>query len=83
MKMVKATWIDSAFGRHGWESKKHYANIEPQTCTTVGFLVKRSASKVIIALNTDQHGDVADCMVIPRKNIKKLEYLKPIVSIPK
>jgi hypothetical protein len=78
LKRVSVTWVDSA-AVGGWQ-KPEMVNADPMVCESVGFLVRRDAKSILLALNAaisaDSSTAYGDYMVIPNCAVKKIKNLK-------
>ena len=73
-KIAKVTWMDIA-GHSSWRKEEEARGSEPIPITSVGFLIHKTRCKVVLALNYDHGGQVADTLTIPRHNITGIEII--------
>ena len=72
-KLVHVEWEDSAF-TPGWRSHDH--NLPGTSpCESVGFLLEKSKSRVILAMQVNGDGGYGEAMAIPRSVVKKIREL--------
>ena len=64
-KKVQVSWYDST-SRGRWVESSIARDYKPAGIRTVGLLVKKTKREVVVALNTDEDGDVSDVITIPR-----------------
>ena len=79
VKIFAVDWEDAQ--RHTeWMDAADAANLEPPLCTTVGFIVKRTKTKLVISA-TIGHGDsdIGEVLVIPAGWVKSVEPLGEIL----
>ena len=75
LKTYIVEWDDSA-ACNGWRPIEKMRAETPATCVTAGFLVEKSAKKVVLSLSHDYGGGhVAETLVIPRENVKSCRRL--------
>lgn len=79
LKLVLIEWEDSVLGFQGWKQVSENINNETNFIS-VGFLILRDKSKVIIYPHIDLHkgkeGSGTGDITIPVSAIKKIKYLK-------
>ena len=73
MKIVKINWLDSGSKYRNWEFKDDWS-LEPLECMSVGFLVEKTAKKVVIA-QSDGQDEWGRLFVIPKGCITKIEEI--------
>ena len=71
MKFVLIEWVDSNF-HHGWDSEIP----ELAYCVTAGILVNKCKESISVAIAQSNNGNMANCMIIPRKCITSIKELK-------
>lgn len=77
---VEVEWIDSC-SYSGWEdAAEKVAVAKPTTCRSVGYLIRRDASALVLVQSADLddvHGDrYADALAIPAKMVVRVRRLK-------
>ena len=80
---VLIEWVDSAdIGAATWLSPDGLEedDVSPCSVVSVGWLVQKSKSAVLLTLCISEGGDVRGAFVIPRVNIKRLVRLSPTVK---
>lgn len=76
-------WVDSAdIGAATWLSLDGLDDDDASPCgvVSVGWLVSKSKSAVVLTLSLSESGDARGAFVIPTVNIKKLTRLRPCKS---
>lgn len=74
---VEVEWLDSA-SREGWTSATTgEVIIDPIKCYTVGYLIHKDRSKVVLIQSLSDSNFVDQILVIPRGMIVSIETLKP------
>lgn len=69
--LVQVEWIDSCGEDYGWDDIESIEEVEPARITTVGFRIKETKEKIILALSVDFDNDQASSyIVIPTAVIK-------------
>lgn len=71
-QMVMVKWVDSA-AEGGWKT-------EPEggisACESIGFLIKKDRTEVIVAQSRSDRGFVSDFIAIPRSCVKAIRVLR-------
>jgi len=79
VQIVAVDWLDAQ--RHmDWTDQADAEALEPPLCTTVGFIVKRTRKKLVLAA-TIGHGDsdIGEIIVIPSGMVRSVEPLGEIL----
>lgn len=71
MKIVTVTWVDSATC-HGWIPRAE--PVSPLECQSVGYLVKRTKKKVVLA-HSKNDGQWCGVIAIPRSAVTSVSRL--------
>ena len=79
-KIVLVEWLDACGGeRRGWRPMKEVQAQEPAKCQSVGFLVRKTKTEVVVCPHLARLGDDVDGdaeLAIPRSWVKKIKVLK-------
>lgn len=75
LPIIEVEWTDSC-SVGGWKSRADYEKYEPDECRSIGYLVKRTHSHIILVqTQSDQNSNVTDGITIPRSAIKSVRKL--------
>ena len=74
-KKVEITWLDTV-GCMEWVLLEDTLKMKPTETKSVGYLIKSSRDKVIIAATYNSMGSYGDRNVIPRGCIKSVKVLE-------
>ena len=74
-KKVQVSWCDST-SRGRWVESSIAKDYKVAEIRTVGLLVEKTKHEVVVALNTDEDGDVSDVITIPRGCIRSITELQ-------
>ena len=73
---VAVRWNDAASHETGWikpaEIPKNMLGVKS---VSVGFLLRKSRSEVVLAMNSSENGTYADLMVVPRCLVTSIKRL--------
>jgi len=76
VKIVCIEWVDSC-SDGDWQSKENALTHSISQCASVGFLVRKTKSDVLIAQSESYDtGNISGLMAIPKKCIKSIEVIK-------
>jgi len=74
--LVLIEWVDITKHCTGWIPEEDVIdNMSFMQCSSVGFLVSKSKDAIVIT-QTRTNNQITDPLVIPRRVIKKMRYLK-------
>jgi hypothetical protein len=76
---VLIEWGDAADVGEGWMALKSFrgSDVAPCGVVSVGWLVSKSKSAVLLALSVTEFDDARNTFVVPRACIRKMVRLKP------
>lgn len=75
-KIVCVEW-DDASGQNGWRQEKDVLNLSLSKCESVGYLVKKNKTQIILVQSIDRDLKSMDnSLTIPRKCVKRIVELK-------
>ena len=72
LKPVAVLWVDSQ-AQPGWGEYKRDVDL---VCSTVGHLVERTKTRIVVALSLSQN-HYGDYLTIPRCAVKSIHHLNP------
>ena len=76
MKIVELSWVDACSLGNAWDSRKEGEIGEPFKCQTVGYLVRKTRKKIIVAQSQClENNDIMNRMVIPRGCVTEIKEL--------
>jgi hypothetical protein len=75
MPVVEVEWDDSCSGG-GWSTADQYAKRDVLPACSVGYLLSRDRTRIIIVQSQAENGDVNDCITIPRGMVKQIRVLE-------
>ncbi len=73
-RRVTVHWVDSCSFR-GWVDEEDAPERRPIQCVTTGYLLRRTDGHVEIAQNLGENDTMGEVMVIPTRNITRVERL--------
>ena len=78
--MVRVTWMDARDMETGWVSVKDIITAPLAKCQDVGWMVVNNEEKIIIMRSwsfedKEEHQEGGGATAIPKKWVKKIEYL--------
>lgn len=76
MKLVLIKWIDAVTADHGWRSMDEVQKMKPSKCQSVGWLLKKTATHVVLVSSIGE-GDCDGDITIPVGMIKEIIPLVP------
>ena len=80
LKVICVYWVDASHYGDSREIDWLRDNARPVRNTSVGFAIKENRELIIIAHEVDEQGRARNTTVIQRKDVIKVEYLKPVVK---
>ena len=81
-QVLLVEWED-ATGRLGWQDESEAAGASVMLCTSVGILVSRNESRVVLALTAcDAEEMVSNTLVVPTRFIRKTKRLATLKGKP-
>ena len=76
LPIVLVDWIDASALEAGWEVREKQAAINPGLAYTVGLLLRKDRTAIVVACTYDPLNDtVVGGMTIPRVWVKKIKRL--------
>lgn len=73
-EIVEVEWAD-AVTRGGWKAPTDYQAEESMPCRTAGYLLKQTATEVVIIQSMSPSPSLSDSMTIPAGWVKKIRRL--------
>lgn len=74
MKLVRVKWKDAASAREWWHDRD--ATCRPIAVTSIGFVHKKTKTRIEIFSWRDKNGRMGGLSVIPRSGITKIKRIK-------
>ena len=74
--LVRVEWVDPTGLAGTWIHRDQAVTLEPMRCTTVGTILKRTKSLLILAASQGEEGQVSDVTAIPRACVRKITRLR-------
>lgn len=70
-KVVQVRWADIVAGG-GWRSEDAARKSQPAACVSVGYVLRRTRSTLVLASSWSEDGEVLQTIVIPRGAVKSV-----------
>lgn len=74
-KIVEVDWKD-ACGQAGWDDIEEHRSLEPMPCKSVGYLLKKNKTEIVLAFCQAGHGGINSSMCIPMVWVSKIKVIK-------
>lgn len=72
--LVEVLWEDAAALPHGWNDKP--PKVEPHMALSVGYLIINNKEAVVLAMDSDFHGQHCSLGQIPKGMVRKITVLR-------
>ena len=75
LRRVEIEWLDTA-SNPAWRPTKRVGRATPTVCVTLGYIVRQTKRKTVLAHSLGDHAKIADSTVIPTKAIRRIRPLR-------
>lgn len=73
MPLVEVLWDDS-MSHGGWQAPAAYT--WGMACRSIGWLLERTPSHLVLLQSQNEHGQVAEALEIPRRAVRQVRVLE-------
>lgn len=73
--IVEVLWADASV-KHGWDLLPSYLGHDTISCRSIGYLLKKSKTAIVVGMTQASDGDMNAAIAIPLEWVKKITVLR-------